>query len=156
MSKVYNVTTAGGRRMTRVGPARGKVIAKRGGGVAGADLVSAVVTLGAEAAATMRLVSEQRTVRRRIEAWEAAEIARLQESGQRVRDLLAMAYGERQVALVALVNGVESAVAAQDTPALVALLESMVTLLEKTPLSQLADLDSVASKLGDPDAVWRI
>jgi hypothetical protein len=163
VSKTHNITTIGGRRVTSPGAGRGMArrggrgpAAPAGGALASAELMTALTTLGQEAATTVRHLSEQRTVRRRISAWERTEIARLREAGLIVREHLAAAHGERQVALAAMTRGIEAAIAAGDLDALVALLESTVSLLETTPLAELAKVDAVAAKLGDPKAVWTV
>ena len=163
MSKTHNITTMGGRRV--VSPRTGSQLVRRRGGqaaasgsgaMAGAQLFEALTVLGKEAAATVRHLSEGSLERKDTAAWERAEIARLQEAGLMVREHLAQAHTERQAALAGLTIGLDAAIAAQDMAAVTAVLESMVSLLESTPLADLAKLDSVAAKLGDPKAVWTL
>lgn len=152
MNKAMSVTTIGGRRV--VSPARGRGVAPVAGGGAGMDLAASLSMLMQEAGSTLRLLSEQSTARRRIAAWEDAEITRLQEVSRVVRLHLERSHDERQAALAALVAGVQASVAAQDVDALTRILDTMVDLLKTTPLAELVSLEAVAAKLGDPGAVF--
>ncbi len=103
-----------------------------------------------------KVVQEEQTKRRDIEAWEKTTIAQVQANRDVLIKYLESSFDERANNFRFLFEKVDQAIAQGDNKQLSLFLHSITELAKSSPFKDFADLTSVRAALDNPHHEWTI
>lgn len=102
-----------------------------------------------------RVVKEERTKCREIEAWEKTTLAEIEQKRDSFLAFLDHSFAERSKNFKALFNVVNQAIASGNNEHLQLALDKITELAKSSPFQDLANLSTVQAALLDPDHEWK-
>ncbi|WP_228036971.1 hypothetical protein [Cuspidothrix issatschenkoi] len=102
-----------------------------------------------------RVVKEERTKCREIEAWEKTTLAEIEQKRDSFLAFLDHSFAERLKNFKALFNVVDQAIASGNNEHLQLALDKITELAKSNPFQDLANLSTVQAALLDPDHEWK-
>ncbi|MEY3256075.1 MAG: hypothetical protein RLZZ29_1210 [Cyanobacteriota bacterium] len=102
-----------------------------------------------------RVVKEERTKCREIEAWEKTTLAEIEQKRDSFLAFLDHSFAERSKNFKALFNVVDQAIASGNNEHLQLALDKITELAKSSPFQDLANLSTVQAALLDPDHEWK-
>src|SRR3954469_20712121 len=97
---------------------------------------------------------EQATIRARIGAYEATEVARIKAGEAVLKDYFAQVFAERRSLYEELFARLDRALEDGNGEVLHSVVRGIVDIARSSPLADLGDLTKVRAALDDPDQVW--
>ena len=101
-------------------------------------------------------VQRARVERDGIAAWEHAQVERIHAQREVLLKALELTFDERRENFRRLFDGLDSALAAEDTGQVASFLDSITDLAKSSPFQELANLEIVVAELKRPDQVWDV
>ncbi|BAZ66787.1 hypothetical protein NIES4106_15390 [Fischerella sp. NIES-4106] len=103
----------------------------------------------------LKIVEQEQTKRREIEAWEKETITRTNAQRELLMAYLDHSFDERAKNFRALFAVVDSAIASGNNEQLALALNSITEIAKSSPFKDLANLTSVRAALNDPNHEWQ-
>lgn len=136
-------------------PLQGKIIPPKAVGAVGAmrglDALTQIVNAVSDAHHIHQVES---TKRARLQAYEAAEVARIKAGSEILRDYFDKVFTERRQVHKDLFERLDYALESGNTEALQAVTQGIVDVARSSPLANVGDLGQIRAALDDPDQIW--
>jgi hypothetical protein len=133
----------------------GKVVPpSKGGRLPAIDAFAALNQVVEAARDCLKTHEEQATVRSRIGAYEATEVARIKAGEAVLRDYFAQVFAERRSLYEELFSRLDRALDEGNGEILHSVVRGIVDIAQSSPLANIGDLSQVRAALDDPDQVW--
>ncbi|NYG54953.1 hypothetical protein [Nocardioides perillae] len=134
----------------------GKVV-KQGGEVAtGASGINALHNLVQAAKEVFVVHEEESTKRKRLDAYEATEVARIRAAESALKDYFAQVFAERRHVIDESFERLDRAMEDGDAATVHQVVRGIVDIAQSSPLADLGDLGEIRKALDDPDQVWEL
>lgn len=135
-------------------PLVGEVVESSGRGVAPTEGFSALLQVVELAQHGFTVYHEEASKRRRLEVYQATEVTRIKEAGDRLREYFDLAFAERRAVYEEMFARLDRALDSGNNEALHSVVVGIVDLAKTSPLANMGDLSQVRAALDDPDQVW--
>lgn len=134
----------------------GKVVPspKKNGRLPAVDAFAALNQVVEAARDCIKTHEEQATIRSRIGAYEATEVARIKAGEAVLRDYFAQVFAERRSLYDELFSRLDRALDDGNGEVLHSVVRSIVDIAQSSPLANVGDLSQVRAALDDPNQVW--
>ncbi|MEV4673785.1 hypothetical protein AB0K34_19210 [Actinomadura sp. NPDC049382] len=104
----------------------------------------------------IKIHEEQATIRSRIAAYEATEVARIKAGEAVLKDYFSQVFAERRSLYDELFSRLDRAFDEGNGEALNSVVRGIVDIAQKSPLADIGDLSQIRAALDDPDQVWEL
>lgn len=121
-----------------------------------ASLVMGLEVLAGQIGKYLEVREQEATARRRIQAWEATQLAEIHARTQILREAIGHVFSERHTVLTGLLDSVTKATYEANNDHLPPLLAQLSTVLATDPFQDIADLAELRLRLDDPDTIFQL
>lgn len=122
----------------------------------GADALAAFRQVTDAVQEYLKLRETEETRRAQIESYKVLESERIRAAERVLSDYFSKVFDERAEQFEEMWARLDKAAEAGDGPAVAQLLNSIVSLAQKSPLAELTDLSQVRLALEDPNHEWEL
>ena len=124
------------------------------GSIQGPDGFAALNEIVKAARECVVVHSVERSKRKKIEAYEVTEVARIKAAEDLLRRYFEQVFAERRSNFAELFSRLDQAMEQGNGEVINAALRGIVDVARTSPLADLGDLSQIRSALDDPDQVW--
>lgn len=103
-----------------------------------------------------KILEEEKTRRRKIDAWENANLAEIKAKRDFLISYLEHSFDERDKNFQSLFQVADQAIFSGDNQRLSLAIHAIVELAKSSPFKDFADLSTIKAALDDPEHVWEL